>query len=151
MTFLNIMDFKSSTGVDVNDYLHLRVDQSKGIDTIPDMDINITDLNKSGNALYKQFFNNGYGGITFKATIIINKTDEWTNKTKLTGQYTDINGNIVELEDSDEHTTITYGKELKITTFPRTGNDFDIYTIIIRAVSVTIVLAIGIYLIIRIK
>ena len=80
MTFLNIMDFKSKIGVDVNDYLHLRVDQSKGIDTIPDMDINITDLNNSGNTLYKQFFNNGYGGITFKATIIIKKTDEWNNK-----------------------------------------------------------------------
>ena len=80
MTFLNIMDFKSKIGVDVNDYLHLRVDQSKGIDTIPDMDINITDLNKSGNTLYKQFFNNGYGGITFKATIIIKKTDKWNKK-----------------------------------------------------------------------
>ena len=74
------MDFKSKAGVDVNDYLHLRVDQSKGIDTIPDMAINITDLNKSGNTLYKQFFNNGYGGITFKATIIIKKEDKWNNK-----------------------------------------------------------------------
>lgn len=80
LTFLNIMDFKSTTGVDVNDYLHLRADQSKGIDTIPDMAINITDLNKSGNTLYKQFFSNGYGGITFKATIIIKKTDMWNNK-----------------------------------------------------------------------
>ena len=80
MTFLNIMDFKSNVGVDVNDYLHLRVDQSKGIDTIPNMNINITDLNKSGDILYKQFFNNGYGGITFKATIIIKKTDKWNEK-----------------------------------------------------------------------
>ena len=80
MTFLNIMDFKSKKGMNVSDYLHLRVDQSKGIDTIPDMAINITDLNKSGNTLYKQFFNNGYGGITFKATIIIKKEDKWNNK-----------------------------------------------------------------------
>ncbi|MBO5348519.1 MAG: hypothetical protein J6A89_01675 [Clostridia bacterium] len=53
----------------------------------------------------------------------IKASDEWTNKTKITGQYTDVNGNIVELEDNDEHTTTTYGKELKITTLPRTGND----------------------------
>ena len=74
------MDFKSKTGVDVKDYLHLRVDQTKGIDTIPDMAISITDMNTSGTKLYKQFFNNGYGGITFKATIIIKKTDKWNKK-----------------------------------------------------------------------
>lgn len=79
MTFLNIMDFKSSAGADVNDYLHLRADQSKGLDTIPDMAIAITNLNNSENTLYKHFFNNGYGGITFKATIIIKKTDMWNN------------------------------------------------------------------------
>lgn len=63
----------------------------------------------------------------------IKASDEWTNKTRLTGQYTDMNGNVTELEDNDEHTTVTYEKELKITTLPRTGNDLDRTTIVIRS------------------
>ncbi len=76
----------------------------------------------------------------------IQEDDEWTNKTRLTGNYTDINGNLTELTDEDEHTTITYKEKLKITTLPRTGTDISTSTIVIRVISVIIVLAVGILL-----
>ena len=65
-------------------------------------------------------------------------TDKWNNKTKLTGDYTDENGNITELEDNDEHTTTNYEKVLKIITLPRTGSNLDMLTIVIRSLSVII-------------
>ena len=66
----------------------------------------------------------------------VKATDEWTNKTKLTGNYTDENGNVTELEDNDEHTTTTYAKELKVKTLPRTGSNLDIVTVVIRALAI---------------
>lgn len=77
----------------------------------------------------------------------IKASDEWTNKTKLTGQYTDVNGNVTELEDNDEHTTTTYKTELKIKTLPRTGNTLDINTIMIRAFAVITVVGVVFFLI----
>ena len=55
----------------------LKIVQDKGIEVIPDVNITVTDLNKdsSKNLLYKHFFNQGYGGITFKIEIIIHKTE----------------------------------------------------------------------------
>ena len=154
------LTFKVYYKTNKQDYVQYGLEYSTLVNNC--IDFEKLELNDESNEYITDFkieFGTIQSGFTFiEAPFIFTKvdsdvkiTDEWTNKTKLTGQYTDINGNIVELEDSDEHTTITYGKELKITTFPRTGNDFDIYTIIIRALSVTIVLAIGIYLIIRIK
>ena len=43
------------------------------LEVIPDVHINITDLNRSGWKRYKHFFNNGYGGVTFKCQVIFNK------------------------------------------------------------------------------
>ena len=76
----------------------------------------------------------------------IKEDDEWTNKTRLTGNYTDINGNITELTDEDEHTTITYKEKLKITTLPRTGTDISKSTIVIRLISIFVILVLGIIL-----
>ncbi len=78
----------------------------------------------------------------------VKETDEWTNKTKLTGHYTDVNGNVVELEDNDEHTTTTYMKELKIKTLPRTGNSLDYITVVV--IWIGIIITVGItFLLIR--
>ena len=65
----------------------------------------------------------------------IQEDDEWTNKTRLTGNYTDINGNLTELVDEDEHTAITYKEKLKITILPRTGTDISTNTIVIRVIN----------------
>lgn len=75
-------------------------------------------------------------------------TDEWTNKTKLTGNYIDENGNVTKLEDNDEHTTTTYEKELKIKTLPRTGNSLDYITIAVRWIAIAIIVGI-MFLLIR--
>lgn len=91
MAFMGIMDFASSSNKNANDYLTLRIGVGNGVDVIPDMDINLTDLNKSGVNKQKHFFNNGYGGITFKVMayiryaaknkqIIKSKTDMWGNR-----------------------------------------------------------------------
>ena len=77
----------------------------------------------------------------------IKEDDEWTNKTRLSGNYTDINGNLTELTDEDEYTTITYKEELKIVTLPRTGLDLSTSTIIIRTMALFIVVISGIYII----
>lgn len=53
----------------------------------------------------------------------VKPTDKWVNRTKLTGNYTDENGNKTELEDNDNWETISYGKKLNITTLPRTGTE----------------------------
>lgn len=69
MSFIAVMDFISSVGAGADSYLPLRVE--KDVDVIPDMDISITKLNKKGNSRFNHFFSNGYGGITFKVTVLI--------------------------------------------------------------------------------
>ena len=76
MTFLAIRDYKNRSN-DHSKYLTLRVDSENGVNTVPDMDINITKLNKTNNSRYNHFFNNGYGGITFKIKVLINKNDKF--------------------------------------------------------------------------
>ena len=78
MTFLAIRDYKNRSD-DHSKYLALRVDSDNGVNVVPDMDINITKLNKSGDVRFNHFFNNGYGGITFKIRVIIYKEDKWNN------------------------------------------------------------------------
>lgn len=71
MSFLSVMP--NGTGK----YYPLRVIQGD-IDVIPDVKLNVTDLNRgNNNILYKQFFNNGFGGITFKVSIKIKRDDRW--------------------------------------------------------------------------
>lgn len=78
MSFMALMDFKSSVGAEADSYLPLRVE--KDIDVVPDMDISVTKLNKTGNSRFNHFFSNGYGGITFKITILLKVTDVWNNE-----------------------------------------------------------------------
>lgn len=71
MSFMAIMDFVSSEHSDVSNYLSLRVSKDGGIETVPDMDISITKLNKNGVNRFNHFFSNGFGGITFKVKVLI--------------------------------------------------------------------------------
>ena len=93
MSFMNIMDFVSKDHANVTDYLNLRILSDDGIETVPDMDINITSLNRGGKSRQNHFFNNGYGGITFKVSVLIkyaidsqtkkvliDKTDMWNKR-----------------------------------------------------------------------
>lgn len=75
MSFFNILEYyKYNLGYSA---IPLKIVQSKGIEVSPDLNIEITNLNKdkSNNILYKHFFNQGYGGITFKIEVIIHKNE----------------------------------------------------------------------------
>lgn len=56
-----------------------------------------------------------------KVKSTVGADDEWTNYTYLTGDYTSDYGTIVELEDQDEWTTISYAYSLSISKLPKTG------------------------------
>lgn len=61
--------------------MKLRVISDDGVNVTEDFDINITDLhNGSSTKKYKQFYSNGYGGITFKTNVLIKKKDGWDSK-----------------------------------------------------------------------
>lgn len=69
MSFFSIIDVESiNKGLKPVD---LEVTQKNGIDVTPDTDIVINKLN-DGN---KSFLNNGYGGISFKISVIIHKNE----------------------------------------------------------------------------
>ena len=51
--------------------ISLKVIQNNGIEVTPDLEISVNKLNE-GN---KSFLNNGYGGLSFKIEVIINKND----------------------------------------------------------------------------
>ena len=53
----------------------LKVIQDNGVDVTPELNITVNDLN-NGN---KQFLNKGYGGLSFKINVIINKNDKIGN------------------------------------------------------------------------
>ena len=55
--------------------ISLKVVQGNGVDVTPDLNITVNNLN-GGN---KHFLNNGYGGISFKIDVIINKNDKFGN------------------------------------------------------------------------
>lgn len=150
------LNFKVYYKTNKNDYKQYGLEYSTLVNNCIDFEsLGLNDESNEYITDFKIVFGTVKSGFTYtEAPFIFTKvdsdiktTDEWTNKTKLTGQYTDENGNVVELEDNDEHTTITYGKELEITTLPRTGNDFDNTTIIIRILAIVMIIASGSYLI----
>lgn len=51
-------------------------------EVIPDMNINITDLNNNGNTKQKHFFTNGYGGLAFKCTVLLKRSQAMTGPIK---------------------------------------------------------------------
>ena len=55
----------------------LKVVQDTGVQTVPDMNVHVTDLNAVNNTLYKNFYNQGHGGITFKVDVLIHKKDNF--------------------------------------------------------------------------
>lgn len=62
----------------INNGMHLRIIQSKGVDVEKDFDIKISDLSPDKhNTKFKNFHNSGDGGITFKIDIIINPNESW--------------------------------------------------------------------------
>ena len=81
MAYLNlhIRDWlKNNDGLE-DLYLPLNVIRDKGFEVEPEVNIKITDLNKStlDNRAYKFFLNNGDGGITFKIQVIIHRNNTW--------------------------------------------------------------------------
>ena len=75
MKFLTIIPRSKKMGeYSVNSAI-LKVVKDSGVNTVPDMSVNVTDLNSVNNTRYKHFMNNGYGGITFKVDVIIEKSD----------------------------------------------------------------------------
>ncbi|WP_407415812.1 peptidoglycan-binding protein [Methanobrevibacter sp.] len=53
------------------------------LNVVPDLDLSITDLNNKNGTRFKQFFNNGSGGITFTVEVIINEDDVYGNTSVL--------------------------------------------------------------------
>lgn len=54
----------------------LRVIRDRGIEVTPQIDIGVTDLlSDKKNTVFKNFYNRGYGGITFTIEVIFKKTD----------------------------------------------------------------------------
>lgn len=146
------LNFKVYYKTNKNDYKQYGVEYSTLVNNC--IDFESLGLNDESNEYITDFkieFGTVKSGFTFtEAPFIftridsdVKETDEWTNKTKLTGQYTDVNGNVTELEDNDEHTTTTYKKELKIKTLPRTGNDLSKTTIAIRTFTIVILIVSG--------
>lgn len=73
MVYVSILNQKE---VDENSsYLNLRVIRNNGINVVPDVKINVTDLNNEDGYKYKHFFNSGDGGITIKVDVIILEDD----------------------------------------------------------------------------
>ena len=73
MSFFNILPNGES------EYLPLTVVKGS-VKVVPDLSLSITDLNNSNGTLFKQFFNNGYGGITFTVEIILDENDLYNNE-----------------------------------------------------------------------
>ena len=72
----------------INNALPLKVIQDKGIEVKPDFEVKVTDLNTdTKNLKYKQFSNNGDGGITFKVDVIIKKGATWGYGVETKGDY----------------------------------------------------------------
>ena len=83
--------------------INLHVTQSGGFNVTPDYNLVVTDLNASSDGfIYKKFYNRGFGGITFKITIIIKKDEVWSSP--LYGAYKGV--------DSTEFNILTVLKEL---------------------------------------
>lgn len=77
MSFFNILPKGES------EYLPLTVVKGS-VKVVPDLSLSITDLNNSEGTLFKQFFNNGYGGITFTVEVIIDEDDLYNGGSVLT-------------------------------------------------------------------
>lgn len=80
MSFFGIIDYKNRNNFNSNNYLQLKIDADMGVDVVPDMTVNITNLNKKEKEHFKHYSYNGYGGITFKVVVLLKETDVWDNK-----------------------------------------------------------------------
>ena len=59
--------------------MSLRVVRSSGVDVTKDFKVNVTDLNTDEeNRRFKQFTNNGDGGVTFRVDVMIGRDDEYS-------------------------------------------------------------------------
>ena len=75
MKFLTIIPRSKKMGEYSVQSATLKVVRDSGVNTVPDMSVNVTDLNSVNNTRYKHFENNGLAGITFKVDVIIEKSD----------------------------------------------------------------------------
>ena len=74
MVFLSILPRTSEYLKDKSNGLPLRVE--RGVDLKPNLNINVTDLNKG----YKHFYNGGSKGVSFKITVVIHRDDLFDGK-----------------------------------------------------------------------
>lgn len=110
MTFFALRDYKNKSN-DHSEYLSLRVDIGQGVESVPDMDINITKLNNTGGIRYNHFFSNGYAGTTFKIRVLIKSTDKW-NGAYVTNQLHDWFKNMTPLHVVTEAIDVPDGEYL---------------------------------------
>lgn len=85
MSFFSIVPRDKGFLNDYSNAIPLKVVQSSGIVTKPNLNINVTDLSKG----YKHFYNSGSVGITFQISVIIHKDEKLQGKpvTELLDEY----------------------------------------------------------------
>ena len=90
MNYFKILAKNLVVNNDVSNAINLHVISDNGFNVKPDLNINITDLNRDVKTglLYKHFFNNGSTGITFEIEVIIGRDELWNN-VKVTKQLSD--------------------------------------------------------------
>ena len=76
MSFFYICD--TEIAQNTSKAIALKVIRSRGIEVEPDLNIGVTDLLSTGLTINKNFYNRGYGGITFTISVIF-QIDEKTN------------------------------------------------------------------------
>ena len=76
MTFFSIVPRSEGFFENMSNAIKLKVITDSGINTKPNLNINVTDMSKG----YKHFYNSGSVGITFEISVIINKDEKVNGK-----------------------------------------------------------------------
>ena len=79
MTFFSIVPRSVGFFENMSNAIKLKVIRDSGINTKPNLNINVTDMSKG----YKHFYNSGSVGITFEIRVIINKDEKINGKSLL--------------------------------------------------------------------
>lgn len=94
MSFFYICDTEIANNF--NKAIPLKVIRNSGIDVKPDIDIGVTDLIvNQKNRFFKNFYNHGYGGITFTIQVIIKNTETTSRKFSNKDRYYNVDSNVL--------------------------------------------------------
>ena len=119
------MSFLAIKPRDTQDTIYLNV-VIGSLEVIPDLDINITDLNRgSDGTKYKHFFNNGFGGLSFKCKVMFkedNSNMETLHQWIIDSVVLQISTDIIDLPKESDHPLFI------ITNNPSRKQDYDHYT-----------------------